>query len=142
MIEQIFRLRDFLLLRILRRAMSDGYTEDEIVGLWIDVLNMLQDKMMGVSPFLLPDHKKLVQMSKLSSYFLRSLSSSLFLLSSRGVAKRESELHKQTSLALPTNSHHEISTDIAEIHSNEHPNAYPMFKFESDLYFFYHCKML
>ena len=53
----------------------------------------------------------------------------------RGVAKRESELHKQTSLALPTNSHHKIVTDIDDIHSNEYPNAYPMFEIGRDLYF-------
>ena len=52
----------------------------------------------------------------------------------RGVAKRESELHKQNSLALPTNSHHENSTYIDGIGSNKYPNAYPMIQFESVLY--------
>ena len=50
------------------------------------------------------------------------------------VAKRENELYIQTSLALPTNSHHEISTDIDGIGSNKYPNAYPMIQFESVLY--------
>ena len=64
--------------------------------------------------------------------------SSILLSSSRslarGVAKRENELYKQTSLALRTTLLHDFSTDIDGIEPNEYPDAYPMFKIESDLY--------
>ena len=52
-----------------------------------------------------------------------------------GVAKRKNELYNLTTLALPTTSHHEISTDIDGIDSNKYPNAYLICEIGRDLYF-------